>query len=260
MFLKIYKHSFLAPLKTLIPLIIIHLCEGIIGGVSARVLPAFEENVMLYTMFTTLSSLSTMAISVLAFVEIIIVFSSFRKAVSTDEAYLTYTLPATAGQQLGARTLSIATWYVITTAITYVSLAVFMALSGGSPIFEMTGGIELGEDFSMFTVELVILVIVINASVLVHVIFGILLSQKFATKTKTKSANALTALIGFAEAFLLVFIFIMVMVGLLTSENIANVEVSLHIIIWFFIALFSALGGLCYFLSYKLMSRWLNLA
>ena len=72
------------------------------------------------------------AISVLSFVEVVMAISAFRKAVATDEAYLTYTLPATAGQQLGARTLTIATWAIISSVVAYISLAIYTTLSGTS--------------------------------------------------------------------------------------------------------------------------------
>ncbi len=261
MFLKIYKHSFLAPLKTLIPIFIIHFALAIVGGISIKITDSLQENVPIATLFGVISALSSVGITGLGIGEIVLVFASFRKAVATDEAYLTYTLPATTGQQLGARTLSIATWYVIITAISTVATFVYNAFSGkGLFLIDVMPSGEINAEIVWLIIEICIMAVVVIASVLLHVICGILLAQKFSTKTKTKSANAMTVLIGFAEGFALMVIFITLTVTLLSSGNMGVVNASPHVIIWAITVVAGALGGLCYFLSYRLMGRWLNLA
>ncbi|MBQ7373265.1 MAG: hypothetical protein IJW64_01715 [Clostridia bacterium] len=261
MFLKIYKHSFLAPLKTLVPLFIANFALAILGGISVRIANTIEDNVSLATFFGTIAGLSSVGLTGLAFGEFVLVISAFKKAVATDEAYLTYTLPATAGQQLGARTLSIATWYVIISVVSIIATVTYSAFSGEpSFIVDVSPSIELNPEATWIIIEVVIMAIVMVASILLHVIFGVLLSQKLSTKTKTKSANAMTVIIGFAEGFVLLIVFITLVVGLLATENSAVLNASPHVIIWTITVTFGMLGGLCYYLSYKMMSRWLNLA
>lgn len=261
MFLKIYRHSFLAPLKTLIPIFIIHLVLSILGGISFKITTSLKENLPLATLFSVISALSSVGMTGLGIGEIVLVFASFRKAVATDEAYLTYTLPATTGQQLGARTLSIATWYAIITAISTVAMTIYNAFSGnGLFLIDVIPSGEINAEIVWLIIEICIMAVVIIASVLLHVICGILLGQKFSTKTKTKSANVMTILIGFAEGFVLMVIFITLTITLLSSGNTDVITASPHIIIWTITAVAGLLGGLCYFLSYRLMGRWLNLA
>ena len=57
MFLKIYKHSFLASLRTIFPLLIIQPILGIIGGVLSKLAVVFKKNLHLVSVFTSVSSI-----------------------------------------------------------------------------------------------------------------------------------------------------------------------------------------------------------
>ena len=263
MFLKIYKHSFLSSLKTILPLLIIQPSLGVIGGILSKLSVIFKDNLHLATALASISSMMMAAISIMSFAEVIMAISAFKKAVATDEAYLTYTLPATAGQQLGARTLTIATWFVISSVVASISLTIFSVLAGTSalrPIIDSSVDLSgLTGESALIVFEIVLLAIVFGVSILFHVVFGVLLAQKLSTKTKTRSANILTGMLGFVEMVVILVIFINLLVGLLNSENMEVLNAGIHIFLWTMIGIFAFAGGCCYFLSYKFMSRWLNL-
>ena len=260
MFLKIYKHSFLASFRTIFPLLIIQPILGIIGGVLSKLADVFKENLHLASVFASVSSILVFAISIMAFAEVIMALSAFKKAVATDEAYLTYTLPATAGQQLGARTLTIATWFAISSVVAFISFTLYSALAGTTPVGDMNINVsEWNGERGLIVFEVILFIITLEISVLFHAVFGVLFAQKLSTKTKTRSANVMTGMLGFGEVVLILILFINLVVSLATSNSPQIAEYGTHIFLWVMIAVFAITGGLCYFLSYKFMSRWLNL-
>ena len=125
MFLKLFKHSFKRSAKTVIMLSIISVGISLLSGVFYRVTANFE-NTYLKALAGILLSLSTFGISAMGFCSIVLVYNNFRKAVATDEAYLTFTLPATPKQQVASRYLSILLWDVIIGFAMVVSSSYFL--------------------------------------------------------------------------------------------------------------------------------------
>ena len=116
MFLKIFKHAFTRPLKTLLLLILIGIIAGIASGIFQNLYDAVHAKYIvlrnnnyaiaqnsrykyLSSLFNVLSVALTLSIIILIVAQLYVVYSSFKKAIATDEAYLTYTLPATNAQQ-----------------------------------------------------------------------------------------------------------------------------------------------------------------
>lgn len=258
MFVKIFKHAFLRPLKTVLSLIAVSLIAGILAG-FCQMMGKRADSDHLIKVFRSLSSLSTFAISILAFAQITVVYTSFHKAVATDEAYFTYTLPATTGQQVGARYLSLLVWNTISLVgfiLSYFLMALFTVKFSVSD-----GGVEsppmrLNEIILMM--EIIILVGISYLSVVSHVQFGIVFANALSLKLKRKLSSFLVGLIFFLEFVILVITFILSLDWVI-GKAILGIDF-IHLLLWILILLIGGLGSLAYFLTYKFMGRWLNVA
>lgn len=264
MFLKIFKHAFFRPLKTVVTMIIINVAICVLSGVLSRLADAFKDNVTLFTTFTSLAGLLASSVSIFAVIEMVAVYGAFYKAIATDEAYLTYTLPASTKVQLGARFLSLLAWGLIISAASSFALSIQLTLSG--EIGEIASIIGVGDmdvsgfeaDFVLLILEIILLVIVSELSFTAHVVFGALFVQNLSVRLRNKVAPVLAGLLFFAEFVLIGVVFVILLISFLLSPG--DTITSIHIVLCSYIAILGALGGLAYFLSYKFMGRWLNLA
>ena len=107
MFLKLFKHAFRRSAKIAFILSCISVGIGLFSGGFYAIASNFSENVYIKTLATVMLGMATFGISALNLCSLIIVYNHFRKAVTTDEAYLTFTLPATPRQQLCSRYFAI---------------------------------------------------------------------------------------------------------------------------------------------------------
>ncbi len=261
MFLKIFKHAFFRPLKTVVTMIIINVAICVLSGVLSRLAEAFKDNVTLFTTFTSLAGLLASSVSIFAVIEMIAVYGAFYKAIATDEAYLTYTLPASTKVQLGARFLSLLAWGLIISVASVFALSLQLTLSGtmgtivkGDPSVE----IMISGDLVLIIIEILLLVVVSELSFTAHVVFGALFVQNVSVRLKNKAAPVLAGLLFFAEFVLIGVVFVILLISFLLSPG--DTITSIHIVLCSYIAILGALGGLAYYLSYKFMGRWLNLA
>ena len=263
MFLKIFKHAFFRPLKTVVTMIIVNVAICVLSGVLSRLADAFKDNVTLFTTFTSLAGLLASSVSIFAVIEMIAVYGAFYKAIATDEAYLTYTLPASTKVQLGARFLSLLAWGLIISAASSFALSIQLTLSGeiGEIASIIGGDINVSgveADFVLLILEIILLVIVSELSFTAHVVFGALFVQNLSVRLRNKVAPVLAGLLFFAEFVLIGVVFVILLISFLLSPG--DTITSIHIVLCSYIAILGALGGLAYYLSYKFMGRWLNLA
>ena len=273
MFLKIFKHAFNRPLKTVLSLIVVCILAGALSGVCKMLYdnvsekywamirqgiytPELRQSDYLMSLFRTLSIALIFAIIILSTAEIWIVYSSFKKAVATDEAYLTYTLPATRGQQTGARYLALLSWNAIICIGTFISFICRRAIIG-KLINSNTG---VGSNFVeleelIFFIEILLLLVVIFASGVSHGQFAIVFSNALSLKLKRRISTFLIGFIFFVEIISLILVLIVCsFVSVFISSNYP------HFTVWLFIVLIGSLGGLTYYLTYKFMGRRLNVA
>ena len=263
MFLKIFKHAFFRPLKTVVTMIIINVAICVLSGVLSRLADAFKDNVTLFTTFTSLAGLLASSVSIFAVIEMVAVYGAFYKAIATDEAYLTYTLPASTKVQLGARFLSLLAWGLIISAASSFALSIQLTLSGEIGEISSTIGGDINvsgveADFVLLILEIILLVIVSELSFTAHVVFGALFVQNLSVRLRNKVAPVLAGLLFFAEFVLIGVVFVIILISFLLSPS--DTITSIHIVLCSYIAILGALGGLAYYLSYKFMGRWLNLA
>ena len=273
MFVKIFKHAFMRPFKTVIFMACISMVAAILSGIFQNVCDGFSEKLYLLqdiespewskystleSIFGTLAGFLTLATSILITFEIVVVYSSFNKAIATDEAYLTYTLPASNGVQTSARYLSILVWHVLI-FIGAIIAYIFMSMADG--LFEVVEMIidsifvEFDAETLFGLTELGILGLVIFVSGVAHGFFGVVMTNVLSHKLKRKISSFLVWMLFLFEIVVLFMILVIV-----STSPLVYTDAYVHVLIWIYIVIIGCLGALFYYLSYIFMGRRLNVA
>ncbi len=133
MLLTCFKHDFKALSRTLVPALIGIAGAAVFGFLSALTFSLTEKSDAAQTGAALPGALNAAAVGSLIVdgmllaavmtVIVVLIFVRFYRSMVTDEAYLTFTLPVTAGQLIGAKFLASAVWFLIGSAA--------LAIAGG---------------------------------------------------------------------------------------------------------------------------------
>lgn len=256
MFLKLFKRAFKRPMKTVILLCSISLGVGLVAGLMSLVAKSFD-NPYIKTVSITTIMLCTFGISALSGVSTILLYNFFRKDVATDEAYLTFTLPATPSEQLGSRFLAILLWSAIISVASILSYTILMAF--GLPITDAnpstpSGGFD--PNAYMLVVEGILLWLAVSLALPVHVIFAIIFNNALSVKMHSKASVIFVILMAYGELMVIGILFMVLLISSIMADSI----IFIHLLLWFFILLISGLSVFLYFTSLKLIGKKLNLS
>ena len=186
----------------------------------------------------------------------IVLFVSFYKSVATDEAYLTFTLPASMKEQFFARLLVIIAWMAIFGAslvlsMSFLMMSVFNFAGVGAKAEIIAAITEMLKNFTADTFfilsEVFLLIIAAAMFGIAEVVFAILLGNRITRRGKLGAAIGIL----FGIEFVLIF-------GITFLATVGFFDVSIHIILWFFILLVAGLDFLLLFFSYRFLSKGLN--
>ena len=144
MFLKLFKHDWKSLSRWLVPVLIGIGGAAVLGFINALVLGATgsgntdgrTKEALLFSTFTG-TALIAMALAAALTVIAVLIFVTFYKSMVTDEAYLTFTLPVSAGRLIGAKFLSAALWTVIGAAAVFAAWIIILSgiwITGGSTL------------------------------------------------------------------------------------------------------------------------------
>lgn len=186
-----------------------------------------------------------------------VLFGSFYRAVATDEAYLTFTLPASMKDQFFARLLVIIVWLAIFFAAVIVSSTVaFMPMRlkyGIGGLASVFGELFRNMTVNSFFVSLEVFLLVSGGVLFLisSVVFAILFSNRISRRKKAGKVIATLTVMG----FVLEVAFAFLLSGLANS---GFFNVSVHVVLWFFILLVAGIDFLMLFFSYRFLSKGLN--
>ena len=154
MFSKIFKTEFVKNVKTFLIIMGVMLGISLISGLSG--LASYDEegrSVGWISFACRMINALTYPIISFGFAALVyVLFGSFYRAVATDEAYLTFTLPASMKDQLFARLLVIIVWLAIFFAamiLSFVVASMSMRIKGGIIVIAPS----FGELFKNMTVN-----------------------------------------------------------------------------------------------------------
>ena len=256
MFLKLFKRAFKRPMKTVILLSAISLGIGLVAGLMSLVAKNIN-NPYVQTLSITTIMLCTFGISALSIVSSVLLYNFFRRDVATDEAYLTFTLPATPAEQLGSRFLAILLWSVIISAVSVISYGILIAF--GLPMAETNPGTPSGgfdPNAYMLVVEGILLWLATSLALPVHVIFAIIFNNALSVKMHSKASVIFVILMAYGELMVLGILFMVLFISSIMADSV----IFIHLLLWFFILLISGLSVFLYFTSLKLIGKKLNLS
>ena len=246
MFSKIFKTEFLKNVKTFLIIIGVMLGISLISGLSG--LASYDEkgrSVGWISFACRMINALTYPIIMFGCAALVyVLFGSFYRAVATDEAYLTFTLPASMKDQFFARLLVIIVW-----------LAIFMPtlLKQGVNFAPAFGELFKNMTVNSFFISLEVFLLVAGGVLFLisEVVFAILFSNRLARRKKTGKVIGSLVLMGFF--FVVAFAFLL---SVLVNSGFFNVPV--HVILWFFILLVAGIDFLMLFFSYRYLSKGLN--
>ena len=123
MLVKLFRHDFRAQSRMQIPVLIAIAAAAVLGflnmiflaGTGSGRLVSEEANSYGLLLGAAISGtfLIFLALVIAMTVMAVLIFVRFYRSMVTDEAYLTFTLPVTAGQLIGAKFLSSMLWFLI---------------------------------------------------------------------------------------------------------------------------------------------------
>ncbi|MCR4906200.1 MAG: hypothetical protein K6A33_08970 [Clostridiales bacterium] len=133
MLVKLFRHDFRAHSRMQIPVLIAISAAAVLGffnmlflaGTGSGQLISEESDGYVLMLGAAISGtfLIFLALGIAMAVMSVLIFVRFYRSMVTDEAYLTFTLPVTAGQLIGAKFLASAVWFLIGSAA--------LAIAGG---------------------------------------------------------------------------------------------------------------------------------
>ena len=152
MLLRLFKHDFRGLSRWMWPVMIgiggaafLGFINTLILGRAARIetneqpVPGAQK-----LLITSVGGTALVAMALAAAVTVIavLIFVKFYKSMVTDEAYLTFTLPVTAGQLIGSKFLAAAVWALIGGAVIFLAFCLTgsgLLVSGGKEAAEVLG-------------------------------------------------------------------------------------------------------------------------
>ncbi len=209
MFGKLFKYDFKVIARMELPALFALLCVTVIGCLNAGVLCVSSER---GAGFLTLLSAGGFMLTITAFGGLIMVMSlvvyvRFYKSTVTDEAYATFTLPATPSRILGAKFLSAFAWTLLVSAayviaVLLICLTVLACMTTGSElnmIFTQLNYLWKSLDLDAGTVvSAVICSVIASASQLLQIFTAILFGASVVRRHKALAAVGMIFVINFA--------------------------------------------------------------
>lgn len=178
----------------------------------------------------------------------------FYKTMTSQEAYLTFTLPAKTGQLLLAKWLVSYVWYILACGIALISMLIVVLIATPITLSEIIHGIGFVlqtinlSDFS----ALVLLGIFILSFSILMMYLSIMIGQLVQTH---RIALSIGAYLGLSQGLQIVISLLSIPFILIFPDVID----SIHVVLLLFCLLYGALGVIFYLLTYLITAKKLNI-
>ena len=210
MLLKIFRHEFKKLRSVSFILYGAMILLGVIIGVSSRELlrsldSDSTSNGYLEMMTTMMIMVSMIALSVVLTVAKIFVIYRFYRAVSSDEAYLTFTLPVSMKEQFWARFLVMLVYSVLSSLALSVAVAMFALIALPSDaIKELFEGVQSGSaEVWLLIVEGIVCGVAYLLMNLAETMLAVLLAHSLSRKHKAGATIGVLIGMGYVQGIVL---------------------------------------------------------
>ena len=272
---KLLKYEMKATARPIVPAFLAVLGLTLISSLFILFGNPFENVEGLDTVYTTVfgSLLAFTIIAIVVFTAVVIIFilQRFYKNFFTDEAYLTFTLPVSTSQNLGAKLISGFLWillagFVSLFCIFYIIFVAALKSAEGlslAAFFDALGRdfqtafARIGLDGAVFGFELLVMVLVSMASSLIIYYLSVTLGCFVAKKHKVWGSIGMYFAINFAISIISNLLYSFLTVGVYAVDySIASV---FHVMLLVPTLLYLCIGVAGWFLCVKLLRDKINL-
>lgn len=209
MFFKLLKYDFRSIGRMQVPALLGMLCLTVLGCLNSGVfcLSAEGGNEWLVLLAGLGFFFTAMTLVGIFTVMVLLIYVRFYKSTATDEAYTTFTLPASPSGILGAKFLSASLWYLIVTAVyllAFILMILTMAVCIG-PVQELDGmsGLIWDEIVSQTGIDagsvilLVVSMVLTSASQILQIFTAILFGSSIVRRYKALAAVGMVFVVNF---------------------------------------------------------------
>ena len=177
----------------------------------------------------------------------------FYKTMTSQEAYLTFTLPAKTGQLLLAKWLVSFVWYILACGIALISMLIVVLIATPITLSEIIHGIGFVlqtinlSDFSALVLLGIFMLISLSFSILMMYL-SIMIGQLVQTH---RIALSIGAYLGLSQGLQIVISLLSIPFILIFPDVID----SIHVVLLLFCLLYGALGVIFYLLTYLITAK-----
>ena len=181
----------------------------------------------------------------------------FYKTMTSQEAYLTFTLPAKTGQLLFAKWLVSFVWYILACGIALISILIVVLIATPITLSEIIHGIGFVlqtinlSNFSALILLGIFMLISLSFSILMMYL-SIMIGQLVQTH---RIALSIGAYLGLSQGLQIVISLLAIPLDLIFPDVIDSV----HVVLLLFCLLYGALGVIFYLLTYLITAKKLNI-
>ena len=276
---KFFKYDFKSISKIGIPMLIVIVVATLAGALNAYIswgnIDNMSDNPNFFNTFAMLGSMLfgyfiTIVISLAATVVQIFTLIDFYRSTASDEAYLTFTLPASAHDILRSKLINGCLWVFIASIASTAGSLIIAAIEN-SVLLESFEGITLEEIVNLFEIPegtgvMLLLLIIIMAVAFVNNQLLYYMALFFGSVIVRK--NKVLASIGCVVGVELVYgVFLTIVISILSAIiggvsviSGADIMLTINIILGVCIVLLTVLNVLFYYLTIHMMEKKLNLA
>lgn len=183
----------------------------------------------------------------------------FYKTMTSQEAYLTFTLPAKTGQLLLAKWLVSFVWYILACGIALISMLIVVLIATPITLSEIIHGIGFVlqtinlSDFSALVLLGIFMLISLSFSFSILMMYlSIMIGQLVQTH---RIALSIGAYLGLSQGLQIVISLLSIPFILIFPDVID----SIHVVLLLFCLLYGALGVIFYLLTYLITAKKLNI-
>lgn len=256
---KLMKHELFALFRILLFFAVAVMVLAIAGRILIYfAFSAANESPSLATLTIFVITFYMLAISTFAFVAYILGIRRFYKTLFTGEGYMTLSLPATASQLIWAKLLSALIGVLFAAAVSTLSLTVFLVgwdvatMQEIAEVFSfISEGIKLlAQTEPLVLVEAIVLTLIILPMGLLVVFAIISIGQLFTNRRKL--ATFLIFLGAYFFGNTIISMLLVPIIGVMAN-------LSVHLIVWIYIAICAAIDVGCFFLIRYILKNKVNL-
>lgn len=257
---KLFKHEMKAMARLLLPLFLVLVALTVIDRIVIY-LDIFEGTLALIPGFLIFAFV--LAVLAVAIVSTVLIITRFYRNLMTDEGYLMFTLPVKPYQLINSKLLASFVWTVASVLLMIVSI--LTVASGQFDWADLADGLrlvttqlkaEFNGDFTLFVIELIIMIVLSIISNILTIYVSIAIGQLF---NGHKVLGSFAAYIGISIAMQVIVTACTGLLGLIFRDSFNDITSVTHILFPLVLVFLLASNAVYYLITNFIFNRKINL-